>query len=103
MAVEKFIKEIDDLISSENYLPQQVYNRDESGPKFKALPQKSIACQEESCAPGFKMSKKRVTVLACSNAIGDNRSPLMFIGKSKNPRALKNVNTNSLHVFYRNQ
>ncbi|GBM25423.1 Jerky -like [Araneus ventricosus] len=73
MAAEEFIKEIDDLLSSENYLPQQVYNYHESGLNFKALPQKkSLACQEQSCVPGpgFKMSKERVTVLACSNATG---------------------------------
>ncbi|GBN41381.1 Jerky -like [Araneus ventricosus] len=101
MAAEEFIKEIYD--SSENYLPQQVYNCDESGLNFKALPQKNLAYQEESCAPGFKMSKERVTVLACSNTTGDNKLPLMFIGKSKNPRPLKNVNMKLLSVFYRNQ
>ncbi|GBN60278.1 hypothetical protein AVEN_205733-1 [Araneus ventricosus] len=74
MAAEEFIKEIGDLISSEDYLPQQVYNCDESGLNFKAPLQKWLACQEESCAPGFKLSNdsvsERMTVLACSNATG---------------------------------
>ncbi|GBM55383.1 Jerky -like [Araneus ventricosus] len=89
MATEEFIKEIDDLISSENYLAQQVYNCDESGLNFKLCRKKNLACQEESCAPGFEMGKERVTVLACSNATGDKKLPLMFIGKSKNPRGIK--------------
>lgn len=72
------------------------------GLNFKALLQKSLACQQESCAKGFKMSKERVIVLACSNATGDNKLPLIFIGKSKNPKALKNVDMNPLPVFYWN-
>ena len=72
-------QEFADLISSENYSPQQVYNADETGLNFKALPTKSLASKEESSAPGFKMNKQRLTVLACSNAVGTNKLPLMAV------------------------
>ena len=102
-AAEKYISEFAELILSENYSPQLVYNADESGLNFKALPSKSLASKEESSAPGFKMNKQCVTVLACSNAAGTNKLPIMVIGKSEKPRALKNMNMNSLPVYYRNQ
>jgi hypothetical protein len=42
-------------------------------------------------------------VLACSNTSGQNKLKLTLIGKSKNPRAFKNVNVKNLPVNYANQ
>ena len=43
---------------------------------------------------------KTLAVLVCSNASGDQKLPLVVIGKSKNSRALKGVNmaTQPLHT-----
>uniref|UniRef100_A0A8C4SMY0 HTH CENPB-type domain-containing protein n=1 Tax=Erpetoichthys calabaricus TaxID=27687 RepID=A0A8C4SMY0_ERPCA len=90
-AAVEYLEEFKCIISS--YSPQQVYNADERGLNFKALPTKSLASQEERSAPGFKMDKQHLTVLL----------PLMVIGKSAKPRCFKNMNMNSLPVFYRNQ
>ncbi|GFU05084.1 jerky protein homolog-like [Trichonephila clavipes] len=49
------------------------------------------------------MSKDRVTLMACSNAFGNHKLPLMVIGKSAKPRDFKNVNMKSLPVYYRSQ
>lgn len=49
------------------------------------------------------MSKERLTILACNSAAGTNNLPLMAIGKSARPRALKAVNKNALPVYYRHQ
>ncbi|GFY06563.1 tigger transposable element-derived protein 2 [Trichonephila clavipes] len=86
-----------------NYSPQQIYNADETGLNFRALPKKSLASQDEKSAPGYKMSKDRVTLRTCSNAFGNHKFPLMVIGKSAKPRAFKNVNMKSLPVYYRSQ
>lgn len=102
-AANDYLDEFSDLIGSENLSPQQVYNADETGLNFKSLPTKSLASKLESSAPGFKMNKERLTVLACSNAAATNKIPLLVIGKAAKPRALKNINMNSLPVFYRNQ
>ncbi|GFS52135.1 jerky protein homolog-like [Trichonephila clavipes] len=91
------------LIAEGNYSPQQIYNADETGLNFRALPKKSLASQDEKSAPGYKMSKDRVTLMACSNAFGNHKLPLMVIGKSAKPRAFKNVNMKSLPVYYRSQ
>ena len=67
------------------------------------MPKKSLAAKQELGVPGFKMSKERLTVLAWSNAAGTNMLSLTVIGKSKKPRAFKNINVNSLPVHYKSQ
>ena len=49
---------------------------------------------------GGKMSKGRITVLVGCSADGSDCLPLLVIGKSKNPRSFKNVQ--SLPVDYNN-
>lgn len=62
-----------------------MYNVDEAGLKFKALPTK-VSSKEESSAPGFKINKQHLTVLASSNATATNKLSLMVIGKSTKPQ-----------------
>ena len=57
----------------------------------------------EKSADGRKSQKKRVTINACSNVTGTIKLPLLFIGKSKNPRCFKNINCDNLPVVYTNQ
>ena len=47
--------------------PTDVFNADETGLNFKMLPSKSLAARTEVAAPGYKRSKERVTISACSN------------------------------------
>ncbi|GFV54804.1 jerky protein homolog-like [Trichonephila clavipes] len=102
-AAKEYVTTFANLIAEGNYSPQQIYNADEMGLNFRALPKKSLASQDEKSAPGYKMSKDRVTLMACSNAFGNHKLPLMVIGKSAKPRAFKNVNMKSLPVYYRSQ
>lgn len=87
-------------ISNLGLVREQVYNCDETGLNWKALPQKTLASVSEKTAPGFKMQKDRITVMVCANASGEHRLPLLVIGKSKKPRAFKNINLNALPVNY---
>jgi len=54
----------------EGYSQDSVYNADESGLNWKALPRKSLASCQEHAARGFKVSKERVTIMTCANAAG---------------------------------
>ncbi len=101
-AATEFLNTFADLIAAGNFSPQQIYNADETGLNFKALPRKSLASKNEINAPGVKISKERLTVLACSNAAGNHKLPLMVIGKAAKPRAFKNLNVNALPVTYKN-
>ena len=60
-----------------------------------------MASKLDEKTKGHKKSKGRVTLLCCSNATGEHKLPLMLIGKSAKPRALKNISINCLSVLYR--
>lgn len=102
-AAQEYLNKFETLITEGSYSPQQIYNADETGLNFRALPTKSLASKAEDHARGFKMSKDRVTLLACSNAAGNHKLPLMLIGNSAKPRCFKNVNISSLPVYYKSQ
>ncbi|XP_025197548.1 jerky protein homolog-like [Melanaphis sacchari] len=99
--VAKFKKQFKFKIQSQFKLArEQVYNCDETGLNWKALPQKKLASFTEKTAPSFKVQKYRITAIICANATGNHRLSLLVIGKSKKPRPFKNLNLNSLSVNY---
>ena len=91
------------IIEEEGLSLSQVYNCDETGLYWKALPTKTLASQREEKAPGYEVSKERVTILACANATGDHKLPLTMIGKAKKPRALKDLSPNAFPLYYTSQ
>lgn len=101
LASDKYKSVFEKFISDENLTPDQIYNADETGLFYRMLPGKTLASKLDDAAPGYKKSKDRVTVMACSNASGKHKLPLVLIGKSKNPRALKNINHDTLPLIYR--
>ena len=74
------------------YSIEDIYNADEIALFYKLMPDKSLVLKGESCHGG-KLSKERVTVLACCNATGSHKVRLLVIGKSRAPRCFKNVKT----------
>ncbi|XP_054256871.1 jerky protein homolog-like [Macrosteles quadrilineatus] len=99
----EFTKKFEQIIAENNLSPEQVYNIDETGLYYKLLPRKTFAAATEMSAPGFKVSKDRITVALCSNASGTHKLPLFVIGKSAKPRAFKNLDVSKLPVYYRAQ
>ena len=71
---------------------------DETGIFFKLLPDRTLCFKNEDCHGG-KKSKDRSTVAVCANMSGSEKWPLLVIGKSRNPRCFKNVET--LPVSYK--
>lgn len=102
-AVKSFRDKLHTLLDKENISGDQIFNCDETGLNYKLLPSKTLASKAEAAAPGYKRSKERVTILACSNATANMKMKLAMIGKSKNPRAFKNVSKNALPVKYYSQ
>lgn len=82
-----------------NYELPDIYNADEFGLFFQALPSKSLHLKDEKCIGG-KFSKVRLTGLAAANANGE-KLPMFIIGKSKSPRCFKNLK--QLPCRYRGQ
>lgn len=98
--IEDFKKQFQSKITALKLVREQVYNCDETGLNWKALPQKTLASLSEKTAPGFKIQKDRITAMVCANATGNHRLPLAVIGRAKKPRAFKNLNLNTLPVNY---
>lgn len=98
--VDAYKKKFKQMVEQNGLTRDQVYNADESGLYYKALPTKTLAALSEKYAPGYKMQKQRVTAMVCANASGNNRIPLLLIGTAKNPRCFKNVNMKALPVNY---
>ena len=66
------------------YNLQDIFNADEIGLFFQALPNKTLELKCEKCTGG-KHSKVRLTGMSAASATGQ-KLPLVVIGKSKNPR-----------------
>ena len=82
-----------------NYEPRNIFNADEFGLFFQALPKKTLHLKGEKCSGG-KNSKIRLTGLAAANMIGE-KLPMFVIGKSQKPRCFKHIK--SLPCRYRAQ
>ena len=84
---------------SSNYKPRNIFNADEFGLFYQALPKKTLHLKGEKCSGG-KNSKIRLTGLAAANMIGE-KLPMFVIGKSQKPHCLKHIE--SLPCRYRAQ
>ena len=78
--------------------PSNIFNCDETGLYFRALPDKTL-CAKGQSSKGVKAAKDRVTVMLACSAVGEKLKPLV-IGKAKNPRCFKNINVSQLPVHY---
>ncbi|KAM3966299.1 LOW QUALITY PROTEIN: uncharacterized protein ACR2FA_012601 [Aphomia sociella] len=67
------------------------------------VPMAHFTSRRELAASGSKISNDRITTLACANATGSHRLPMLVIGKSKKPRCLKHVNMSAMPIVYTSQ
>uniref|UniRef100_K7FY89 HTH CENPB-type domain-containing protein n=1 Tax=Pelodiscus sinensis TaxID=13735 RepID=K7FY89_PELSI len=86
------------LIENEGLSSEQIYNCDETSLNYKMMPSKTLASRAEASASGYKRSKERVTILACSNATGNYKLKLTFIGKAKKPTGFQKHSTYLLNL-----
>lgn len=73
------------------YLSSDIFNTNETGLYFRALPEHSYALKSEK-AKGAKTNNERLTILCYASMNGEKRK-LMVKGKSQNPRCFKGVKT----------
>ena len=71
------------------YELKDIWNADETGLFWHALPDKSLSVSKGRCKGG-KYAKQRITVLLIANALGEKETPVI-IGHSQKPRCFKNV------------
>lgn len=96
-----YVIEFKRIIKEGEYLPEQVFNAAEMTLFWKKMPGQTYISRNERCAPGFKASKDRLTILLCANARGDCIIMPMLLYHSFNPRALKNKDKDNMSVFWR--
>lgn len=96
--VDGYIGQFATIVRQHELTTAQIFNADESGLYYKCTPSSTFVSAPETSAPGRKGNKERITFMPCSNADGSFKLPLMMIGKSKRPRALKNIG--ELPVYY---
>ena len=78
-APDPFKKELQTLMENEGLTLENLYNCDETGLCYRMLPTKTIASRSEKQAPGMKKQKDRITLMACANATGTHKFPLMHV------------------------
>lgn len=94
--VETFKKKISNFVG--DYEMKDVFNADECGLFYRAMPNKTLLVLGDKCKDG-KISKERLTILLACSATGEKLKPLI-IGKSKKPRCFKNVDLKNLPVSW---
>uniref|UniRef100_A0A668TE05 HTH CENPB-type domain-containing protein n=1 Tax=Oreochromis aureus TaxID=47969 RepID=A0A668TE05_OREAU len=88
-AAEEFLKKFEELINQEGYIPQQIFNCDETGLFWKKMPRRTYITVEEKKMPGHKPMKDRLTLALCANASGDSKVKPLLVCHSENLRAFK--------------
>jgi len=78
------------------YDRKDIYNLDETGCFWKALPDHGFAQKGKQCSGG-KKSKQRFTIAFLVNAAGDKEMPVV-IWKSEKPRCFRGFDTACLPV-----
>lgn len=85
----------------EGYDKEDVYNLDETGCFWRALPTSGFGEKGKKCKGG-KKSKLKFTIAFLVNAAGEKETPIV-IWKSERPRCFKRFDINSLPVKYYHQ
>ncbi|GBM22811.1 Tigger transposable element-derived protein 1 [Araneus ventricosus] len=102
-AAENYLKTFSELIEANGYIPQQVFNCDETGLFWKKMPNRTYITAEEKIMPGHKPMKDRLTLALCANASGDCKIKPLLVYHSENPRAFKShkILKEKLQVMWR--
>ncbi|KAM4688985.1 tigger transposable element-derived protein 1-like [Discoglossus pictus] len=102
-AAETFVTDFKQYVEAEAFVPQQVFNCDETGLFWKKMPSRTYITQEKKTLPGHKAFKNRVTLLLCGNASGDLKIKPLLVYQSQNPRVFKreNIQKDRLSVMWR--
>lgn len=95
--VNQFMEKLPSMLLG--YQPEDIYNADESGLFFRALPDKTLALKSKKCTGG-KLSKERLTILFCVSMAG-YKEELLVIGKANRPRAFKNLGVSDLPAVWK--
>nr|XP_022906052.1 tigger transposable element-derived protein 7-like [Onthophagus taurus] len=99
--IEPSRQKLIERINLELLLQSQIYNADETGLLWRALPEKNQPFRYYSSTTGSKIGKERISALICATADGSHRLTPVIVGTFHKPRVLKDI-MNFLPVSYYN-
>jgi hypothetical protein len=99
-AADESENELQKLIENEGFVPEQIFNTDETGLYWKCLPKKTLAYETETSAAGHRAKKQSLTVSGCRNAAGAFFMKPRVIETAKTPRAFSEIEIYNLPVHY---
>jgi len=76
-------------VKANGFIPQQVFNCDETGLFWENMPRRTYITEEEKAPPRHKPRKDRLTLLLCGNASGHFKIKPLHVYRSENPRVFK--------------
>ena len=94
------LEDLAGIINEGGYTTQQIFSVDGTDFYWKKMSSSTFIIREKSVL-GFKASKDWLTFLLGANAIGDQKSKLVLIYHSENPKALKNDVKSTLLMLYK--
>ncbi|XP_034046538.1 tigger transposable element-derived protein 1-like [Thalassophryne amazonica] len=102
-AANEYVTRFAALFANEGYVPQQVFNCDETGLFWKKMPRRTYLTAEEKKLLGYKPMKDRLTLALCANPSGDCKIKPLLVYHSENPRAFKShkILKEKLQVMWR--
>ncbi|XP_016070266.1 PREDICTED: tigger transposable element-derived protein 1-like [Miniopterus natalensis] len=102
VAADNFVTEFQEYIEAEGFVPQQVFNCDETGLFWRKMPKRTYITQEKKSLSGHEPMKDRLALLLCGNASGDFKLKPLLVYRSENLQVFKkNVVKNKLNVMCR--
>jgi len=99
VASAEFPATLENITEESGFLPQQIFNVDETGLFWKQMPDRSFIAKEEKTSPGFKVAKDRLTLMLGGNCLGDFKLKPLLVYNAQNLQALKNIPKASLPVI----
>lgn len=100
-AVEPFRDAVELLIQSKKLSYQQIYNADEFDLFWKMTPNPESDTNEVKSS--VRAYRERITVLACTNASGNHKLPLVCVGRGKVSRSFTANEQKNLPALYFSQ
>jgi len=92
-AAEEFVQGFSDYVKTNGFIPQQVFNCDETGLFWKKMPRRTYITEEEKALPGHNPMKDRLTLLLRRNASRDFEIEPLPVYHLENPRMFKKKKT----------
>ncbi|XP_043592561.1 jerky protein homolog-like [Bombus pyrosoma] len=93
--------DFEQLLLNEGYSLENVYNADNIGVMWRAVPEETCIFHCERTKTSKRRFKEKVTTFLCVNATGSHRLPILIIAGIEKSLRNKNIDIEDLPIMYR--